>query len=97
MKPKGGVAFNGVFILVTFLFFLLLFTYSSLNLKNIDYGYRRQTLIRQEKELLEQIDTLTSEKAKLLDLARVERLVMEKLGYRYPGPEQFIKVFDRSR
>lgn len=97
MKKKRTLLFNGVFILVTFLVFLLLFTYSSLNLKSIDYGYKMQALNQQEKRLIEEIDKLKSVKARLLDLERVEELVMKKLGYRYPDPSQFIKVFDSSK
>ena len=97
MKKKRAILFNGVFIFITFLVFLLLFTYSSLNLKSIDYGYKMQALSQQEKRLMEEIDKLKSAKATLLDLERVEKLVMKKLGYRYPDPSQFIKVFDSSK
>ena len=97
MSRRRAFLFNGVFILLTFLVFLLLFTYSSLNLKSIDYGYRMQALTQTEKRLIEEIDKLKSDKAKLLDLERVEKLVMKKLGYRYPDPGQFIKVFDSSQ
>ena len=94
MKNRNKRSINGIFILITFLVFVLLFTYSSLNLKNIDYGYKMQELTQAEKTLKEEIDTLKAEKAKLLTLERVEKIVMKRLGYRYPKPEQFIKVFE---
>jgi cell division protein FtsL len=53
-----------------------------------------QELLEHELQLNEEIDRLKSEKAKLLNLERVERIVTEELGYRYPEPEQFIKVYD---
>jgi cell division protein FtsL len=88
----GGNA-NGVLILVTVVGFILLFTYMSLNLKNIDFGYELQELATKEKKLREEIDKLKSQKAQLLNLKRVEQLVIEKLGYQYPEPDQFIKVY----
>lgn len=72
--------------------FLLLFTYSSLNLKNIDYGYEEQKLLEKEKILKEEIDILMAKKSRLLDLERVERIVKKKLGYIYPEKKQIIKV-----
>ena len=83
-----------VVILVTAVLFILLFTYSSLNLKNIDYGYEMQELIRYEKALNEEIDKLHAEKARLLNLNRVEDIALRKLGYQYPKPHQFIRVFE---
>ena len=74
--------------------FIVLFTYLSLNLKTIDFGYELQELIVLRDRLQEEIDKLKSDKARLLNLERVEKEVTEKLGYRYPQPEQFIKVFD---
>lgn len=88
---------SGVFIFVAFLLFILLFTYSSLNLKNIDYGYRMQKLLQLQKSLEEEIDKLKAERANLLNLERVEEVVMKKLGYRYPKPEQFIKIFVQGK
>jgi len=94
MRENKKKSINGIFALITFLVFVLLFTYSSLNLKNIDYGYKMQELVQSEKSLIEEIDKLKAEKAKLLNLERVEKIVMKRLGYRYPKPEQFIKVFE---
>lgn len=94
MRERKKKSINGIFILITFLVFILLFTYSSLNLKNIDYGYKMQELVQNEKSLIEEIDKLKAEKARLLNLDRVERIVMKRLGYRYPKPDQFIKVFE---
>lgn len=71
-----------------------MFTFSSLNLKNIDYGYRIQELLESKKKLEEGIDQLKSIKASLLNLERVENIVMKKLSYQYPEPDQFIKVFE---
>ena len=93
MKSMKNQSISNVFVFIAFLFFLLLFTYSSLNLKNIDYGYRMQKLLQAQKSLQEEIDKLKAEKANLLNLERVEKEVMKKLGYRYPKPEQLIKIF----
>ena len=81
-------------VLLTVIVFILLFTYLSLNLKTIDFGYELQELIELKDQLQEEIDKLKSDKARLLNLERVEKEVTEKLGYQYPQPEQFIKVFD---
>ncbi|MCK5056527.1 MAG: hypothetical protein KAT34_07725 [Candidatus Aminicenantes bacterium] len=85
---------TGVFILVAFIFFILVFTYLSLNLKNIDFGYEMQDLLGKEKLLKEEIDKLKAKKAGLLNLERVEKKVIKELGYQYPEPDQFIKVFE---
>jgi len=80
-------------ILLIFLgVFFVLFIYSSLNLKNIDYGYRLQELLDREKKLVEEIDRLRAEKSKLLNLARIEKIVIEQLGYQYPQNGQILKV-----
>ena len=97
MKSQKKQSVSGIFILVTFMVFILLFTYSSLNLKNIDYGYKMQKLIQHQKTLMEEIDKLRANKAKLLNLDRIEKVVMNQLGYRYPKPEQFIKIFEVSK
>jgi hypothetical protein len=96
MKSRKKQPISGIFILIAFMVFILLFTYSSLNLKNIDYGYRMQKLIQQQKTLMEEIDKLRAAKAQLLTLDRIEQVVMNKLGYRYPKSEQFIKIFEVS-
>lgn len=91
-KKSNNFAF--IFIFSIIIAFIILFTYSSLNLKNIDYGYKMQELVLKEKLLIEEIDRLKSEKSTLLNLSRVEKIVMKKLGYKYPKSEQFIKVFE---
>jgi len=85
---------GGMLVLLMVIVFIVLFTYLSLNLKTIDFGYELQELIEQKDQLQEEIDKLKSDKARLLNLERVEKEVTEKLGYQYPQPEQFIKVFD---
>jgi cell division protein FtsL len=85
---------GGMLVLLTVIVFIVLFTYLSLNLKTIDFGYELQELIELKDQLQEEIDKLKSDKARLLNLERVEKEVTEKLGYQYPEPEQFIKVFD---
>ena len=85
---------GGTLVLVTVIVFILLFTYLSLNLKTIDFGYELQELIELRDQLQEEIDKLKSDKARLLNLERVEKEVTKKLGYQYPEPDQFIKVFD---
>jgi cell division protein FtsL len=97
MKKEKKTSVSGVIVLIAFFIFILLFTYSSLNLKNIDYGYRMQNLMQRQKKLKEEIDKLRARKAKLISLERVEKVVMNKLGYRYPEPEQFIKIFDDGK
>jgi cell division protein FtsL len=85
---------GGMLVLVTVIVFILLFTYLSLNLKTIDFGYELQELMELRDQLQEEIDKLKSDKARLLNLERVEKEVMQKLRYQYPQPDQFIKVFD---
>lgn len=80
--------------LIALIAFILLFTYLSLNLKTIDFGYEQQKLMEEKLQLQEEIDRLKSHKAWLLNLERVEKVVTEKLGYQYPEPDQFIKVFE---
>ncbi|MCK4836072.1 MAG: cell division protein FtsL [Candidatus Aminicenantes bacterium] len=94
MKTKKKQSISGIFVLIAFFVFILLFTYSSLNLKNIDYGYKMQKLLQAQKKLKEEIDKLRAKKATLLNLERVEKVVMKELGYRYPEAEQFIKIFE---
>lgn len=92
---KGNT--NGVLIIVTVIGFILVFTYMSLNLKNRDYGYEIHKLVLEEERLKEDIDKLRSEKAGLLNLKRVEQLVINKLGYQYPTTDQFIKVYEEKQ
>jgi len=92
---------RGLIILLAALGFILAFTYMSLNIKTVDYGYELQELATRKERLKEEIDKLKSRKAQLLNLERVEKRVIEELGYQYPTPEQIIKVpggdRDRSR
>jgi cell division protein FtsL len=94
IKRKKAALPVGMLVLMTVIVFLLLFTYLSLNLKTIDYGYELQELTELRDQLQEEIDKLKSDKARLLNLERVEKIVTEELGYQYPEPGQFIKVFD---
>ena len=91
MKKKSN--YGKLIALTAFVLFTLLFTYSSLNLRNTDYGYEKQKLIKKKRELKESIDVLSAKKAMLLDLARVERIVVKELGYDYPVKDQIIKVY----
>ncbi len=92
MKQKKSS--GGIFVLVALIVFILVFTYLSLNLKSIDFGYDIQALIEKERQLKEEIDRLKAVKASLLNLERVEKIVTQQLGYQYPEPDQFIKVFE---
>lgn len=96
MKKSKDKSLVRVFMIVMFFVFILLFTYSSLNLKNIDYGYRMHELILREKALKEKVDKLKAQKASLLNLKRVERIVKKKLNYQYPRKDQFVKVFENK-
>jgi cell division protein FtsL len=82
-----------LFVLAFFIF-LVLFIYSSMNLKNVDLGYRQHELLRTESRLRLEIDSLQAEKAGLLNLERMERIAREELGYQYPEPGQIIKVVE---
>jgi cell division protein FtsL len=84
---------RGVLVLISVVAFILVFTYLSLNLKNIDFGYEMQELLTRQRQLEEEIAKLKSQKANLLNLERVEKKAIEELGYQYPGSDQFIKVF----
>lgn len=85
-----------MWLLVTVIVFILVFTYLNFNLSSIDSGYEMQELFEKEQELKEEITRLQAEKASLLNLDRVEKVVIDKLGYQYPQPDQFIKVFAES-
>jgi len=91
MKQKGN--YGKLIALTAFILFTLLFTYSSLNLRNTDYGYEKQRLLNRQKELQEEIDILSAKRAILLDLERVEKIVVQKLGYAYPEKEQIVKIY----
>lgn len=81
---------------LAFFIFLVLFTYSSLNLMNVDLGYRQHELLRAEARLRLEIDSLLAQRAGLLSLERTERIAREELGYQYPQPGQIIKVVERA-
>jgi cell division protein FtsL len=53
-----------------------------------------QELRQYEKQLKDEINQLRAQKASLLSLERVEDIVIHKLGYQYPEPEQLIKVVE---
>ena len=91
-KKKSSI---GLWVVVTLMSFLFLFSYLSLNLKNVDFGYEMQELRQHEKQLKEEINQLKARKASLLNLERVEDIVINELGYQYPEPEQLIKVVEK--
>jgi cell division protein FtsL len=80
--------------ILAFFIFAILFTYSSLNLKNVDLGYQQHELLQQEKKMRAEIDRLQAQKASLLNLERMEKIAVEKLGYQYPEADQIIKVVE---
>jgi cell division protein FtsL len=90
-KKKSPI---GMWVVVTIILFLLLFSYLSLNLKNVDFGYEMQELRLYERQLKEEINQLKARKASLLNLERVEDIVMNRLGYQYPEPDQLIMVVE---
>ncbi len=92
-KKKNGTG-NGLWVFASVIAFILIFGYLSLNLKNVDFGYEMQELSERERELKEEINKLRAGKASLLNLERVEDIVINKLNYQYPEPGQFIKVFE---
>jgi cell division protein FtsL len=81
---------------LAFFIFLVLFIYSSLNLKNVDLGYRQHELLLAEKQLRQEIDSLQACKAGLLNLERMERIAIEELGYQYPQAGQIIRVVENG-
>lgn len=86
--PKTG----GIVVITSIIAFILIFTYLSLNLKNIDTGYEIQELNVRMKKLNEELDRLKSRRATLLNLHRVEKEVVEKLFYQYPESTQIIRI-----
>ena len=95
-QQQRPISRYGILALITLIAFILLFAYMSLNLKTIDFGYEMQELADKEQKLHEEIAKLKSDKAQLLNLERVERIVTTELGYQYPEPDQFIKVYDND-
>ncbi len=83
-----------LWFLGSILVIFLVFSYMSLNLKNVDYGYEMQALLEEEKGLNEELNGLKAEKASLLNLTRVEKIVTTELNYQYPEPDQLIKVYE---
>jgi len=81
---------------LAFFIFLVLFIYSSLNLKNVDLGYQQHELLLAEKNLRLEIDALRARKAELLNLERMEKVAREELGYQYPEAGQIIKVVENN-
>ncbi len=81
---------------LAFFIFLVLFIYSSLNLKIVDLGYRQHELLLAETRLRLEIDSLLAQKAGLLSLERMEKVAREELGYQYPEAGQIIKVVERN-
>ncbi len=92
MNSKGRSLADFRLAILAFFIFFVLFIYSSLNLKNVDLGYRQHELLLAEKELRLEIDSLQARRAELLNLERMEKIAMEKLGYQYPEAGQIIKV-----
>lgn len=94
MNDRRSLGAPMVLLIMTLFVFIALFVYSSLNLKNIDYGYEMQELLIREKALRAEIDKLRAERARLLNLQRVETTAIDRLGYQYPESRQIIKVFE---
>jgi len=94
MNSKGRSLADFRLAILAFFIFLVLFIYSSLNLKNVDLGYRQHELLLAEKKLRLEIDSLQAQRAELLNLERMEKIVVEKLGYQYPVAGQIIKVIE---
>jgi len=94
MSKQGKTLVDFRLAILAFFIFAILFTYSSLNLKNVDLGYQQHDLLQQEKKMRAEIDRLRAQKALLLNLERMEKIAMEKLGYQYPETDQIIKVVE---
>jgi len=82
----------GVIFLSVLVIFLLLALYLNLNLSSINYGYQLQRLSNERDSVREEIDQLLARKASLLNLQRVEDVVVGQLNYQYPQGDQYIKV-----
>ena len=94
MSKQGKSLAGFRLAILAFFIFAILFAYSSLNLKNVDLGYQQHELLQQEKKMRAEIDRLQAQKALLLNLERMEKITIEKLGYQYPEAEQIIKVVE---
>ena len=82
-----------VVVLGILLLFIVVFTYLSLNLKSRNYGYQIQELLSKHKKLESEINKLSAKKESLQNLDRVENIAVNKLNYKSPLPEQFLKVY----
>jgi len=96
MSPRGKSLADFRLAILAFFIFVILFTYSGLNLKNVDLGYQQHELLQQEKKMRAEIDRLQAQKALLLNLERMEKIAVEQLGYQYPQADQIIKVVDHD-
>ncbi len=85
MNGKGRSLADFRLAVLAFFIFFILFIYSGLNLKNVDLGYQQHELLLAEKKLRLEIDSLLARRAQLLNLERMEKIVVEKLGYQYPA------------
>ncbi len=82
----------GVAVFVGFMVFVLLFTYSSLNLKSIDFGYKMETLKQEADALRIEIDKLRASRAFMINLERVDTIAREQLKLLPPREDQVIRV-----
>jgi len=96
MSKPGKTLADFRLAILAFFIFVILFTYSGLNLKNVDLGYQQHELLQQEKKMRAEIDRLQAQKAVLLNLERMEKTVVEKLGYQYPESGQIITVIEND-
>lgn len=96
MNANGRSRGNWRLAVLAFFIFVVLFIYSSLNLKNVDLGYRQHELLLAEQRLRLEIDSLQARKAELLNLERMERIARKELGYQYPQAGQIIQVVDNG-
>jgi cell division protein FtsL len=96
MKSKGKQLVDFRLAILAFFIFFILFIYSSLNLKNVNLGYRQHELLLAEEQLRLEIDFLQAQKAELLNLERMQKIAIEKLGYQYPEAGQIITVIEND-
>lgn len=96
MNDKGRSRGALRLAVLAFFIFLVLFIYSSLNLKNVDLGYRQHELLLAEKQLRQEIDSYKACRAGLLNLERMEKVAIEELGYQYPQAGQIIRVVENG-
>lgn len=96
-SPARGHRNIGVAMFVGFMVFVLLFTYSSLNLKNIDFGYKMQALKQEADSLRIEIDKLRARRAFLNNLERVDSVARRQLDLAPPREDQLIRVYRGDR